>query len=215
MSSVTHDPSVPANNATVPPPTEPAPQHGVGKSKEEIYLELAKLCQQSFQNRQSYEWKIAFGLWTAIGTITFFATKHAGAISGWRCWVLGLAYFLVGAVWTAIWQPFLHSANRRDKKWKHYYMHRAENRAEKKVEADPEPDEPNILWWWQQTEQREHWPELRTAPAWVQIAVTWVILVVSFLIILPTSNGAPVPGGTDVISVSGDNATKVVDKLTK
>jgi hypothetical protein len=39
--------------------TEPSKS---GRSRDEIYLELAKLSQQSFQNRQSYEWKIAFGL---------------------------------------------------------------------------------------------------------------------------------------------------------
>ena len=43
------------------------------KSKGEIYVELAKLSQQSIDSRRTYEWKLAFGLWTGIGVFTYFA----------------------------------------------------------------------------------------------------------------------------------------------
>lgn len=111
MSSRTEDPNGPAVIGTGPL----APESDAGKCKEEVYLEMAKLSQQSFQNRQSYEWKIAFGLWTGIGLFTYFATEHAGAISGPGLFCLAAAYFVLGGVWCFLWQPALHGANRQDK----------------------------------------------------------------------------------------------------
>jgi len=182
------------------------------ESNEQSCLEMAKLCQQSFEHRRSYEWKIAFGLWTGIGVFTYFATQHAGGISGGAFWLLGIAYVLLGLVWVLLWQPALHSAHRTDKRWKHYYMHRAENRPEGRSKPDPWRDESKIPWWQQ---QRERLAELRQPWPWVQGVPTLLFLVLSFLIIHGSSNEVPVPVGEDVISISGDNATKVVDKLTR
>jgi len=208
MSSGTEDPNRPAVIRTGPL----APESHSGKCKEELYLEMAKLSQQSFQNRQSYEWKIAFGLWTGIGLFTYFATEHAGAISGPGLLCLAAAYFVLGGVWCLLWQPALHGANRQDKRWKHYYLHRAENRAQDRSARDPWRDESAIRCSRRVT---EHFAELGHPWAWVQGTATLVFLAVSFVIIQANSNRVPARVGKDVISISGDNATKVVDKLTE
>ena len=49
------------------------------KSKEEIYLELAKLAEQSFENRRATEWKVGFGFWAAIGIFTWFMVVFVGS----------------------------------------------------------------------------------------------------------------------------------------
>ena len=208
MSSVPNDPNVVTAGRTECPAPEATQQPHVGKSKEEIYLELARLSHQSFTNRQSYEWKTAFGLWTAIGATTYFATEHAGVISGPGMVILVLAYILVWGAWSFVWQAHIQSANGRDKAWKHYYMHRAENRPEDRSERDPWRSEPTIPW-------RERMQALTLPAAWVTSIATLVFLALSFVIILANSNRVSRAIDKDVISISGDNATKVVDKLTK
>ena len=126
---------------------------------------MAKLCQQSFENRRSYEWKLAFGLWTGLGLFTYFATEHAALISGLCLFLLAAAYFVLAAVWSLLWQPALHGANRKDKAWKHYYLHRAENRPEDRSAPDPWRDDSNISW---KQRVKEHFEELRRRWAWRQ-----------------------------------------------
>src|SRR5689334_17076339 len=48
-----------------------------GTTEADTWIELAKLSQESFFNRRSYEWKVAFGLWAAIGLVTYFGATNA------------------------------------------------------------------------------------------------------------------------------------------
>ena len=103
-------------NLKVPPPEgdEPGNPGGLnpanvlepkgGKSKEEIFLELAKLSQQSFENRRSYEWKVAFGLWTAIGLATYFMVEHSQVITPATFAWLIISYIIVLITWVFFWQ---------------------------------------------------------------------------------------------------------------
>jgi hypothetical protein len=182
-----------------------------GKSKEEIYLELAKLAQQSFESRRSYEWKLAFGLWTGIGFFTYFAVQHAGAFPWWALWLLLAAYLAIAVLGCVVWQPPLRTAADCDKKWKHYYMHRAEqSRPEQRRDPDP----------WVLPEQRTYkigkefcsaWKDPWT---WAQVSVTIIFLFISWIFIASTKP-VPMQDDKDRISVSGESAAKIVDKLTK
>lgn len=99
--------------------------------KAEVFLALAKLSQESFFNRRTFEFKVAFGLWTAIGLITYVAVEHPDIIATWSLWVLGIVYLLIFVFWVVGWQLPLRRAFEIDKKFKHYYMHRAEGRLAK------------------------------------------------------------------------------------
>ena len=90
------------------------------------YVELAKLCQRSFEQRRSYEWKIAFGLWGGIAVFTWFVVENADSLGGISLVWVSRAYVTVALVWLFLWQLPLHGANAQDKDWKHYYAKRAE-----------------------------------------------------------------------------------------
>lgn len=89
------------------------------------YVELAKLSQESFLNRRSYEWKVAFGLWAGIALLTNFVISNDDKVDVPLC-LLGFSYVLFVGLWLAFWQAPMRRAFEQDKQWKHYYMDRAE-----------------------------------------------------------------------------------------
>jgi hypothetical protein len=107
-----NDAKTPDNTSSAPPDTKIP------------WLELAKLSHEDFKNRRELEWKLLFGLWTAIATFTYFAIFNKmdfGQNLGW----LGSLYvfaFLMSAVWLIPLQK-AHADNRAY--WK-YYMDKAE-----------------------------------------------------------------------------------------
>ncbi|HVU88317.1 MAG TPA: hypothetical protein VHD36_13435, partial [Pirellulales bacterium] len=87
--------------------------------QQKVYLELAKLSLKSFQHRREYEWKVAFGLWTAIGLFTYFIVKEGAYIDrGW----LACGYVFSGFVWFICWQLPMRRGFDLDQEFKHYYM---------------------------------------------------------------------------------------------
>ncbi|NLF73181.1 MAG: hypothetical protein GX575_29445 [Candidatus Anammoximicrobium sp.] len=179
-----------------------------GRSKEEIYLELAKIAQQSIESRRAYEWKIAFGLWSGIGLFTYFMVESHFSLAEWQLSGLGVLYAIIWCVWTFTWQPFLHLAFEKDKRWKHYYMHKAEIRDETKSQKDP----------WEPTAEpscRAMMRQMKKPWMWVQSLPTAVFLIASFAIIHGTAAPKAPDMKADVLSVSGANLDKVLDKLTK
>jgi hypothetical protein len=192
------------------PSQQPGRGHSSGKSKEEICLELAKLCQESFDGRRLWERKIAFGLWTGLGVLTYFAILHPDAISTLTLVALAVGYIIVGTIWCVFWQPALRAAYDQDQAWKHYYMHRAENRPLDRSDPDP---------WLPKDERARRRREFCIAwsQSWtkVQAIGTIIILLVSWFFIFGISGAKSKFDDKDRVSVSGDNATKVVNKLTK
>ncbi len=90
----------------------------------EIYVQLANLAHDSFGKRRSYEWKLHFGLWTAVGAVVYSATRHKLSVFN----STGEAAVIGGLLFCSY---FLHytmvsRGHRMDKKWKHYYMDLAE-----------------------------------------------------------------------------------------
>ncbi len=185
-------------------------------SHEEICLELAKVAQQAFESRRNLEWKATYGLWVGIGAITYFAVEHAGTVSAAGWWCLFVAYIVTGLVWILGWQPYIHWAHKRDKEWKHYYSDRAENRAEEDSKPDPRPKQKadDTLGWCKRFRLR--FRSMKDQPsAWTQCVITPVVLVASLVIVSGSSSLPPVTEKQDRICVSGDNVTKIVDRLTK
>lgn len=205
-----HDVEVKASGEPggMPLPPDPTDQDR-GKSEHEIFLELAQMAQQSFDGRRVYEWKAAYGLWTAIGVFTFFAIQNPGIVPPSYSSRLWIAYAAIWLVWTFIWQPAMRTAFDLDKRWKHYYMHRAEKgRPPERSEADP----------W--TSKPEKWcsrymEKLLQPWVWAQSGVTAVFLVVSMVIVQAAVRPEIPDRKSDNISISGANVDKVLDKLTK
>jgi hypothetical protein len=96
------------------------------KDRASVYIDLAKMAQGSFQDRRVYEWKIAFGLWTGIAALTYFVVSSKDRLSSFPTHYLGWIYVTFGAVWLAFWLIPLRRAFELDKRYKHYYMQRAE-----------------------------------------------------------------------------------------
>jgi|GEM_PF-5317615 len=104
-------------------------------SEEEKWLGLAKLAQDSFFNRREVEWKSAFGLWTAIGGITYFAVSNAAALTHVHMSWFAVGYGLLWFVLLFCWQLPLRRGFEDDKRWKHHYMHKAEGIASTSPES--------------------------------------------------------------------------------
>lgn len=157
----------------------PDPGNEVEKSKLEYdkdlastYIELAKLSQESFLNRRSYEWKVAFGLWVAIGFITYFALDKAELLQDGTVIALGVLYGVLALIWFFWWQVPIRRAFEQDKSFKHYYMHRAEGWQTKW---------PKQVGYWDVTKGK-HIP-------WTygQTAITVAFMAASFIVILMAS----------------------------
>lgn len=103
------------------------------------WIELAKLAQENFHNRRSYEWKLAFGFWTAIGAFTspFILDKipkgaNLESFKNQLHWF----YIFIWLVTVVCWQIPLHSAHAGDREYKFYYIGRIKGMKEKQLPND-------------------------------------------------------------------------------
>lgn len=169
----------------------------------EMYVELAKMSQESFLNRRSYEWKVAFGLWTAIGLITFFAIEHADEFDSGLVFSLGICYVLIGTCWLILWQFPLRLAFEKDQEFKHYYMTCAEGRPPNWPPGAPWPhggppavscSDWKCLWCrkvMRQPDQKAYWKCSMRQISWTtgQSGFTVIFLLMSWLVIGAAING--------------------------
>lgn len=98
----------------------------------EVYVQLARLAHDSFEQRRSYEWKMHFGLWAAIVSVVWAVIKkditalpcsiNADYI-GWGVFVMYILHFIL--VCRGHWE---------DKKRKHFYMALAEGKSDVVIE---------------------------------------------------------------------------------
>ena len=188
------------------------------KSDKEIALELARLAQDSFQNRRSFEWKVAFALWSGIALFTAFLAREPGLVSGWRLALLFIFYLGVLATWFFLWQIPLRRAFDTDKQWKHYYMHKAEGRADN---ADPRT---NPLTYGDQLKASiplERWRGDRKFDWWAggQSVMTAILLAISLVIVSACNGAADRPEASSESSMSdqlsGENLEAVIKKLVE
>lgn len=160
-----------------------------------LFLKLAQLSQQSIENRRSYEWKVAFGLWAGIGLFTWFAVQNR-LVPGKPIWIV-VAYAAVLVIWSVLWQLPLHRAYEQDKRWKHYFADRAESRSDS-LTADPRLSPPNC------------WVALRSLWFWGQVLMTAVFLSVSFCLVTGASAASAAAVGD---RVSDQNLTMLIQVL--
>ncbi len=149
---------------------------------QKVWLELAKLSLASFQHRREYEWKVAFGLWIAIGLFTYFIVKEGAYIDReWLRW----GYVFSAFVWFVCWQLPMRRGFDLDQEFKQYYMALAAGEERKKPDLNDFPLQGPL---YAKCGGGPRGPRL----AWLagQTLVTVVFLVGSFLIITDSEQRA-------------------------
>jgi uncharacterized membrane protein YhaH (DUF805 family) len=88
--------------------------------KIDILISLANSSQSEYDTRRTYEWKVSFGLWTAIGVISGFALKENFNLPMNSF----LIYLLLTIIFLAyIWFQYgLHKSNDHDQKKRYFYI---------------------------------------------------------------------------------------------
>jgi hypothetical protein len=80
------------------------------KEELELMLKLADSSWRDFDTRRSYEWKISFGLWVALATLSGFAIKEGIKVSEW----VVLFQLIVAFIYTFIWSEGLYKMNNKN-----------------------------------------------------------------------------------------------------
>ena len=96
------------------------------KTSSSVYVDLAKMAQASIFNRRAHEWKVAFGLWTGIGVLTYFILSNSEKFPRSPATFLGIVYVIFSLLWLFLWLAPHRRAFHLDQEWEHYYMHMAE-----------------------------------------------------------------------------------------
>lgn len=102
------------------------------KTSQETYVELARIAQDSFDKRRSYEWKMHFGLWASIAAVVYaVATKEIEIFSS-----LCQARTIGAILWAMYFLHFVMVSygHWQDKKRKHYFMEMAEGKVDTQIE---------------------------------------------------------------------------------
>jgi hypothetical protein len=175
-------------------------------------LELAKMSQESFFNRRSYEWKVAFGLWIAIGAITYIGIEKAASLGPTTPSRLGWLYVAIAVSWIFFWQWPTRLAFMDDKDFKHYYMHMAEGR-----EARWPPDQPKS---WRRVvcilDENGRWVCSWRAMGWAagQTLFTIAVLIGSWIAVSGAVAGSATDSGSKVELKASGNTVKVQTEAT-
>ncbi|MCH8840529.1 MAG: hypothetical protein IH831_07605 [Planctomycetes bacterium] len=182
------------------------------------YMELAKLCQQSYDTRRSYEWKVMFGLWTGIGVFTWFVVQNNTVISGSTTTWIGIGYVCAFIVWLFSW-PSLHVSNAFDVTCRKYYQRKAEGLSSGKnpLEEDKEYRKTLIAYW---SHQAKKYREMfaRNLIMWAQIVFTFEFLLLSFILMQNADKAGssdPDPRYSDTVieRLSSDSLQHIIEKI--
>lgn len=103
------------------------------------FLDLSRLAHDSLANRQQYEWRVNFSLWTAIGLVVYASVTNKLVIfrtdcGGWM-WLSILVVTYVGFL------ALVTRGHKIDRSFKHYYMDKAEGKEATR------PDTKNSPWY--------------------------------------------------------------------
>jgi hypothetical protein len=89
----------------------------IDKDRIDVLCRLAESANQSFERRASVEWKVSFGLWTALGLFAAFIVKRDVCLT--HPYLLRAAVIVVTAlicyVYACIWTAGLFDRNKHDK----------------------------------------------------------------------------------------------------
>jgi hypothetical protein len=95
-------------------------------AQEPNWLELARLSQESFNSRRNWEWKIAFGFWTAIGAFTAGSFSPEIVLSQGAQIGIWVFYTILLLIYWAFCLRPISVAHDIDKRFFLYFSQRAE-----------------------------------------------------------------------------------------
>lgn len=85
----------------------------------DVLIKLSEACWHEFDIRRQYEWKVSFGLWTALGIISGFALKENIILPFDKLLLIPiLSIILLAYLW---WHIGLRNSNRHDQDKRHEY----------------------------------------------------------------------------------------------
>lgn len=87
------------------------------KNEIEALFKLEESAWREFHQRRSYEWKINFGLWAGLGTVSGFVIKENVELTPW-IWV-GIVFLFTAYIW---WHVGLFTSNKMDQAKRNYYL---------------------------------------------------------------------------------------------
>jgi hypothetical protein len=96
------------------------------KDRIKLLLKLADAAWRDFDQRRSYEWKINFALWAALGSFAGFLFKGGPKIYGMRAYSVYAILFLIGCIYTLLWTRGLKRRNYEDQAAAHHYWSQAD-----------------------------------------------------------------------------------------
>lgn len=170
------------------------------RHRSEWHERLGKSAWERFENRRAYEWKIFFGVWTALGSAAGFSLGSEGGLSVWgSVLVSGVTLLIVCAV-LGPWLRWLQQGNYRDSLTSYYWTSAVEWQMEDHLPRDLRPSPTKkIRWLRYQGPQAENaeisvhipgWWECLTRPAvFGQVTIT-LALAVLFLAVIWGKTGS-------------------------
>lgn len=96
-------------------------QYGAHDPKFQFHLEMARFNQACHQNRQIYEWKMAFGIWTAVGVFTYFVLEKRTEIQ-LSAFGLFVVYAILFLLWYFVWYVPMITATERDRHYRNSHL---------------------------------------------------------------------------------------------
>jgi hypothetical protein len=165
---------------------------------------LADASWRDFDRRRSYEWKINFGLWAALGSLAGFLFNKGVQLSAWQLGFLIVGLIVIGLVYWLKWSTRVWLNNNLDQAAAHFYWGEADKllgtsapRSRRSQFIGDRDDFLNdfIVWRWlqgcvdwiptrfvsQATRQRfkTSFAILFTSSNGTQIIVTWLLIVIA------------------------------------
>jgi len=90
------------------------------------WVRLAELSQAAVDSRRGYEWRVNFSLWAALALTAYYGRTDLDLRISSMCWKVTLGLFIIALY--ALFQQKVHVAHETDKRFKHYYLDRAEGK---------------------------------------------------------------------------------------
>lgn len=93
------------------------------QKKLEVYMNLADSCWKEYDTRRSYEWKVSFGIWTALGIIIGFIIKEDIPFH-YNLYVVSVVVilFLLIVYFFYVFQKGIQNSNNYDQEKRHVYI---------------------------------------------------------------------------------------------
>jgi hypothetical protein len=160
------------------------------------WIELAKLAQQNFQNRRALEWKLAFGFWTAIASLTaVFLLNKLDRPSDFPS-MLAACYGVAWILSLLCWMLPLQIAHAGDKAYWLFYLDKAQG-GNKPAPGDAKTLSDNLR---RLTANSWLWLVGQAAFTLVFLSLSWYAI--AFIVPAPSSGQAPVPVDADRVALT-------------